>query len=485
MIGPRWAVPGGAGRLLEAALLLCLTLLPARGAQPDLPTLDDRLLESLEPGVRRRIEVQLADLRTGPRQSVLLAEVGMLLHANGHPEAAVPWYRAAAEAAPREFAWRYYEALAAEAAGDAAAAEAAYQRARELRPDYPPLLLRLADLLARRGAWEAALELYETVSARFPEFAPAHYGRGKALEALGHTEEARKAFATACRLYPSYGAAHYALARLLRSTAPGEAQQHLAAYQQYRLVRPGFADPYEEEVARRKAGVHAALEHLREAITLGEAGRIEESIRLHEKVIAEAPELIEPYVNLLILYGKSGRFDEAAATYRRALGVSADSDDLHYNFGVVLLQQERFAEAEAAFREALQINPLRADAWVNLGQIAERRGDTAAAEDAYRKARNADPKFRLARYHLARLAAARGELDTARRELEAILEPEDAETARYYYALAAVQVRLGRLEAARDLTLRARDLAERYGQKELLDAIGRDLAKLEAALASR
>lgn len=468
-----------------AALFLLLSLLPLRTPAQGLPPVDNQLLDRLEPAVRQRIQRHLGELRDQPRQSVLLAEIGMLLHANGHPSAALPWYRAAAEAAPREFAWRYYEALAAEAAGDTEAAEAAYRRARELRSDYPPLLLRLADLLARRGAWAEALELYEAVSRRFPDFAPAHYGRGKALEALGRSDEAREAFATACRLFPRYGAAHYALARLLRSTDPEEARRHLETYRQFRLVRPGFSDPYEAELTRRKAGVHAALEHLREAITLGESGHLEESIRLHEEVMREAPDLIQPYVNLIILYGKSGRFEEAAATYRRALEVSPDSDELHYNYGVVLLQQGRLDEAEAAFREALQVNPLRADAWVNLGQIAERRGDAGSAEEAYRKARNADSNFRLARYHLARLAAARGDLSLARRELEQILTPEDAEAARYYYALAAVQVRLGQLEVARDLTLRARELAEQFRQDDLLEAIRRDLAKLEAALARR
>jgi len=63
-----------------------------------------------------------------------------------------------------------------------------------------------------------------------------------------------------------------------------------------------------------------------------------------------------------------------------------------------------------------------------------------------------------------------------------ILQPEDAETPRYVYALAAVHARANRLEKALELSLQARDLAVKYQQTDLLRSIDRDLGLLKAKL---
>ncbi|HOM98748.1 MAG TPA: tetratricopeptide repeat protein [Acidobacteriota bacterium] len=450
-------------------------------AAPRELALEPEILQQLDPGVREEITSRAIACRTLAENVRSCAEVGAFLHANGFADRAVPWYALAAEREPGQFAWWYYLGVSADTAGDVQRAEEAYRKALECDDGYVPLLLRLGDLLSRTGRFEESLSFYDTVLQRFPAMAEAHYGKGRMLEELGDPEGAREAFQKACELFPAYGSAHFALARLLRDSSPTEAQQHLAAYRKYQRTRPGLRDHYMVELDRFAAGTRAVLQRLQEAVALGENGRLEESVRVHKEVLAQAPSLMQTYANLIILYSRMGQYEETDAIYRKGLAVSSDSDALHYNYGVALLQQQRLEEADKAFHEAVQINPFNAQAWVNLGQLAERRGDLQEAEACYRRAIEAQADFRQASFHLARVKIARSDLEGAREILLSIVDPEDEESARYWFALAAVSVRQGRIQDAWEEAERARELARRYDQKELLSAIERDLQRLPTA----
>jgi hypothetical protein len=64
-------------------------------------------------------------------------------------------------------------------------------------------------------------------------------------------------------------------------------------------------------------------------------------------------------------------------------------------------------------------------------------------------------------------------------ELEKTLEPEDDETPRYLYALAAALVRAGDREKGLRYGREAQQKAEARGQTELAATIARDLRNLE------
>ncbi|MEJ7618320.1 MAG: hypothetical protein WKF30_15445 [Pyrinomonadaceae bacterium] len=89
------------------------------------------------------------------------------------------------------------------------------------------------------------------------------------------------------------------------------------------------------------------------------------------------------------------------------------------------------------------------------------------------------PNYRLAHYHLARILVSRGNLTDAITHLQKTLAPEDENTPRFVYALAAVYARAGDRKRGLHYFQEARTRAAAAGQTQLLGQIERDLQRLE------
>jgi tetratricopeptide (TPR) repeat protein len=139
------------------------------------------------------------------------------------------------------------------------------------------------------------------------------------------------------------------------------------------------------------------------ATRLMQAGRLDEAIEAHERLVARAPDLPDAWYNLGYLQHRARRFDAALQSYRRALdGHVGMPEEVHLNRAVILAEQlTRTKEAKAELRSALGLNPRYVPAWLNLGNVHEQCGDLAAAVRAYESARAIDPENAVA---LARLA---------------------------------------------------------------------------------
>jgi hypothetical protein len=68
--------------------------------------------------------------------------------------------------------------------------------------------------------------------------------------------------------------------------------------------------------------------------------------------------------------------------------------------------------------------------------------------------------------------------DEAVTELQKITEPRDAEAPRYLFALSTAYIQSGHKDDGVKWATEARDLALRYGDKALADAIDRNLATI-------
>ena len=112
--------------------------------------------------------------------------------------------------------------------------------------------------------------------------------------------------------------------------------------------------------------------------------------------------------------------------------------------------------------------------------MLEADGRTAEAESHYRAAIANDPTYRLARFNLGRVLVAQQKHAEAIAELEKSLVPEDGETPRYLYALAAAWVRAGDRAKGLQYGREAQRKAEAQGQGELAAAIALDLSTLES-----
>ena len=93
------------------------------------------------------------------------------------------------------------------------------------------------------------------------------------------------------------------------------------------------------------------------------------------------------------------------------------------------------------------------------------------------------PAYRVAHFHLGRILANQGKFDEAIRHFLQTLTPEDDNTPRYLYALAATYARAGNLTDALRYARTAREQATARGQTRLLASIEKDLRALEKAVA--
>jgi Flp pilus assembly protein TadD len=310
--------------------------------------------------------------------------------------------------------------------------------------------------------------------------APAvHYGLGRIAAAQGDAAGAAAHFEEACRLFPEFGAAHYALALAYRRLGRAdEAQREIGLQQRYTNAWPGVEDPVAARIAPLREDARA---HMGRGIAAWKAGRLDEAIAEHEEAVRLQPALAQAHANLIILYGHTKSSTAAAAAeshYRTVVALNSNLDEAHYNYGVLLMDLQRRDEALDAFKQALLVNPHNAPAHANLGLLLEMRQDISGAEEQYRLATQDDPTSRVNRFSHGRALVALGRLDDAIAELDKLQFPEDAETPRYRYALAAAHLRAGHRDQGLTLARAARALAERYGQTALVASIDRDLASI-------
>ncbi len=108
------------------------------------------------------------------------------------------------------------------------------------------------------------------------------------------------------------------------------------------------------EPARISGGVR---EEYQTAMALLDEEREAEGIAILERIVAEAPELATPVIDLGIAYHRSGDLESAEAMLTRALALNADHPVVHNEIGIVYRKTGRFAEARASYEQALSIYP--------------------------------------------------------------------------------------------------------------------------------
>lgn len=413
-----------------------------------------------------------------PRDPSALGRLAMILHAYEQHGPAAICYRAASTLAPRSLSWAYLSAVVEAELGENKAAAAAFRRALAIDPGYWPARLRLAAALMDGGDLEASQHEYDALVRDFPELAVAHYDLGRLLWSRGDAVAAVKRYQRAVELEPAFGRAHYALALAYRDAgAADRGETHLDAYRRLGPRRPAPPDRLLDQI-RAMRGTGRDL--LAEGARLGRAGRLADAIALHLKAVDADPADAQPHVNLISLYGRTGQPDSAEKHYRAALALGSSLAEAHYNYGVLLAAASRYDEAAAAFRKALEVNAFYASAHHNLAALLARQGRLSDAAGHYERAIANDPQHRGARAGLGRVLVALGRPREAIDQLRRVLEPEDAETPRYRYALANAYLAAGDAAQAREHGRQALGRATDLGQTDLAASIAQWLRRIPA-----
>lgn len=443
-------------------------------AVPPLPVI---ALDSFPPDARAGLETALAQARQRPADPLAAGGLGIALQAWEQWESAHAAYLRAQALAPDVADWWYLDGLVLQRLVRHAEAADRFERAVTASSSLLAARARRAEALFDAGLLEASARAYDAL-AEYQAAAPvAALGRGRLAARAGRHADAVAEFERAVQLFPEFGAAYYGLAQSLR--ALGQRDQARAALEQHRVYGtrwPAIDDPLSARVALVRDDPRG---HLFRGLRLAELGDLPGAIEAHEAALARNPSLAQAHANLISLYGRVGQWAQADAHYKAVVAIGYNLDEAHYNYGVLLGLQSRWPEAAVAFRAAIAANPAHAMTRNNLGQLLEGERKFPEAMDQYRQAVAADPQLRLARYNLGRMLLAARQIEAAIAEFEKLHEPQDSESPRYLYGLAVANVQAGRREQGVQLAHQARQLAERFGQRELVTAIDRDLAGLK------
>lgn len=447
-----------------------------RAPVPELPNVN---ASQFAPAVRTHVEAAYEKARRQPGDPSAVGELGMVLDAHKQASAAVAAYERARALDPQSFRWTYYLGSALAGQGRHEQAVSTLQIAARLDPTYVPARMKLAESLLESGQWVQSEKIFREVLQSRPGEARAWYGLGRSLAAQGKDDGAADSYRKACEFFPGYGSSNYALALLLKKQGrDADAAPYFRQYERARTSAPPVDDPLAAAVSELDV---SAASRLRKAISLQEAGHIEEAAAELEGVVNEDPKSVQAHTNLITLYGRLSKFGQAERHFRTVTALDAHQVDAYYNYGVALCAQEKWSEAKRVFQQAIDINPLHAEAQHNLGSLLEQEGKLDQALGRYLKALEAKPDYRLAHFRAGRILVNQRKYEAAISHFLKTLTPADQNTPSYLYALAATYARSGDKARALEYARQARQSAARLGQSELIASIDRAFGPIESA----
>lgn len=455
-------------RVISAILSISFTLAPFLLARseplPPVPDLAPRI-HDFDATSRTQIRDAGERVRLHPGNAEANGRMGMLLHAHQRYEFAEPFFQRARILDPGSFSWAYYLGLIQGRLGKPAEASSSLRLATQLKPDYLPARLALAEALRKLGELEQSRELYRQIVQDRPESASAWAGLGRISWEAGEVSEAIENYQKAVERFPRYGAAHYALGLAHRSLGNLEKmRKHLSQFQRHSSQQPPVEDPLLDAVQALES---RAGHFLRDGFVLREERKYKEAAAAFEEVLKLEPGHSIAHANLVSLYIALRNPAKVEDHYRSAVADDPGLYKTHYNFGTYLGWRGRTGEAIAALRKAVEINPFHADSHSNLGHLLAQLGRSTEAEKHMRLAIRHHPNFPLPHFNLGRLLLTQGRYEEAVRHLQETLDGEDDGDPLHIYTLALAYAQLGALEKS-----------EHYARKAMRKAVGPDHARM-------
>jgi len=188
-------------------------------------------------GHRSKARLLLVRLLKADREHAdALHLLGMILREDGHPDAAVTYFRRAIAINPTVAASHHNLGTALQDLGKLRDAEASYRQALALQPDHVAAKNNLGLVLGRLGYVDEALSLLRQALSINPRFAEAHNNLGFLLHQAGRYDEAVAQIQNAIALDPNQAEFHVNHADSLHRA--GRERESAAAFDRSLVLRP-------------------------------------------------------------------------------------------------------------------------------------------------------------------------------------------------------------------------------------------------------
>jgi tetratricopeptide (TPR) repeat protein len=378
-----------------------------------------------EPLVEQRILEATDAVRAEPSSAEAWGRLGAIYDIHRFGEQALECYAQASEMNPDEWVWPYFSGVILRD-NDQAGAATEFERAIELKPDYPPIhlyvgaaYLLLEDLDRSEEHFRRAMELD-------PASINARIGLGRVALARGQADKAVTLLEEATRLAPREAASHHNLAQIYRAVGRNEdadREQRIAELSPVRM-QPGdmasFRDPVRDEVTMRE-GVSSMwlLENSRRLMAEGQEAQAFEFL---EKALDADPDSEIALLGTARILFNRGDLSQARQRVERALDIDERSAAAHVEMGNLLARSGDLEGAIREFEIAIEIDPETAEAQNNLAALLFEGGRPEEGLNRLREAARALPGETNIQFNLAVALQRRNEYDEAIEVLRSMLE---------------------------------------------------------------
>jgi tetratricopeptide (TPR) repeat protein len=456
---------------------LCSVLLSVSCARP-VPPVPTVRLAGLDADVRGAIEKAYNEAAAQPKSGQATGRLGMVLEAHTLYEPAVLAFQRAIRLEPKEFAWRYYLAIAIEHTSRPEDALAAVSDALRIRPDYTPAVLKRGALLLKLGRFQESDAVLEPLLARNPNSAETLYNLGRVKFAQGDFTAAADLYRRACEAYPTYGAAWFGLAETGRRLGRGaESEKNFRLAESYKDRNPPSRDQVFAEVQKLATGIETRLT---EAKRLMDRRQFDEASRIYKEALTSHPDNPDCLVNLLYMaqFPNQSSPEEVEALYATASRVSPNIPKVYLYYGTALASQGKYEAAVAAIEKGISLKPDDGEAQAWLADVMMKQHKPAQAIEHYRLALKVEPSFRPARLMLGQLLINTGRSAEAIPVLLPALQGNDTMTPVFLMTVAQAYADLGDKVKATEFLKQARPLVVQSGPPQLLAQIDAGLVQL-------
>jgi tetratricopeptide (TPR) repeat protein len=401
-------------------------------------------------------------IRLNPRLIPAYNNLGRSLYRGSHSDEAKSQFEQALKLDPANFTANYSLGIIARDVKEFDKAAQYLGAAHRARPTDGPTLMALTGACLDAGRKEDAINAAALVGRQDPAEANTHFSLGVLFlrhqlyePAAEHLAQARLAEPRNFELLHNLGQAYAHLRKY-----PEAEQSLLAALQ----VRPDSPD-----TLYQLARVYSEQRHSDQAIQVLVRARqmtpdrpdillllSRECIREGfwddaESVLRECirldPGKVEPRLLLGESYSRSKAYEKALAEYEVIARLDAKNPQSYVSLGRTFYYLERYPDSQAALTEARKLDPVNAQAAYYLGLIAEKKDNEKEAAAWFEEALKRDPKHLGSLYEYGTLLARQSELPLARTYLERASQVSPG-FSQPYYRLTIVYKRLNEPELA-------------------------------------
>jgi len=223
-----------------------------------------------------------------------------------------------------------------------------------------------AEIYARHGFRNRALQSFEEAQVLWPDPARFAWNQGRLASWMGDPDDARRFFVEAIEASPEMVDAHLALG--MEYAGEGNTPLAIREFERAAELRPGYAD------VRYQLG-----------LTYVEVGRLSDAIGAFRAALSINPAFHFARQNLALSLFRDGRHEQAVQEYERLIAAGRRSADLYMQLGIAYVHADDAARGEKMFRCGIEQNPDFALNYYHLGVACQRQGRRDDARAAWKQ----------------------------------------------------------------------------------------------------